>query len=340
MQQNPLLYLNGAEVRALCHSLDSVSIAREALCLHAQGETVLPPEATLYWRNTLGETARSLALPGMVRGSFGAAGLKVINANPENISRGFPRASGLMLLFDEDCANVMAIMEGGYLSALRTASVSTLAIETLCRPGAETLAVIGAGVLAGAHLCLLARRMPSLCAVRLYDVSGARAEALIRETAELGLSIRAVSSAEEAVRGADVVIPCTTTTTGYLADDWLALGSLLVNVSLDDPLPEVVLDTDLLVVDSWALCADDSRRLLGRMYRSGALCAFDAPVGAPGRRVDAELGEILTGGKRGRTCDDERIVFNPFGMAIQDVSLAAEVYRVATAQAVGTLLPV
>jgi ornithine cyclodeaminase len=133
----------------------------------------------------------------------------------------------------------------------------------------------------------------------------------------------------------------TTTTAGYIPFAWLLPGTLLVNVSLDDPLPEVALLADRVIVDDWNLVKNDHRRLLGRMYRSQQILPPDSPQGeARGeyRSIDAQLSEVLTKTKKGRINQDDIILFNPFGLAIEDIALAASVYQLAIKHNLGIML--
>ncbi len=342
---NRILYLSHAEVRAACDEIDPVAAVREALALHAEAQTVLPDEAYLAWRNGRDEAARSLSMPGYLGGSTPVAGAKIINANPSNPDRGLPRATGMTVLFDVTTAESCCILEGAYLSALRTASVTALAVELLNGGRIERLALIGAGALARAHLRLLPRRLSGLRTVALFDLRRDRAEALQRELSELlaasGVVVEVSGDAREAVRGADLVVPVTTTTTGYIAPDWLAPGTLVVHVSLDDVLPEVVLEADVVIVDDWRLVRSDARRLLGRMHREGLIVGPDEPAtGGSGRprRVDAELGEIVVGRRTGRTAAGQVILVNPFGLSIEDLAVARKVYETALRLGRGTWL--
>jgi len=329
-----LLYLSGKDVQTVCQELDSVAIIREVFALHSGGQTILPDEAYLSWTNERGESARSLNMPGFVGGTVGAVGTKIINGNISNPQHGLPRASGLTLLYDPLTARITCILEGAYISSLRTASVTALATELLQGPDIECMAVIGAGVLAAAHINLLVQRLPRLRSIFLYDVSPERITLLRQELASTlaahNVLFQAASTAEEAIRPAQLIVPTTTTTDGYIRYDWLQPGSLLVNISLDDPLPEVVHRADLVVVDDWNLIRNDPRRLLGRMYREGTLLGPDEPYDVTKqevRRVDAQLGEIVTGTKTGRQRPNDIILVNPFGLSLEDVALAACIYQ-------------
>lgn len=336
-----LCYIDAAEVAAALATIDPVARIRDVLTLHAKGETSLPDEAYLPWTGPDGSACRSLNMPGMIRSADGVdtAGTKIINASLGNPDRGLPRAAGLIVLFDPLTARPRSLLDGTAISALRTAAVSTCAIEELAA-ATGVLALIGCGPLAAAHLNLMVARLPELTEVRLFDRVPERAAALGASVDRAALDVRVVRGAEEAVRGADVVVPVTTTTEGYLPMAWLAPGAVVVNVSLDDVLPDVVRGAGLVVVDDWGLVAADDRRLLGRMLRRGEIHGPREPKPAgPARRIDAELGEILVGVHPGRTERDDVVLVNPFGMAIADLAIAAAVERTVTREGGGRWLP-
>lgn len=341
LRHSHLLYLSRADVQAACGGIDAVDTIREVFRLHAAGETILPAEAYLGWENGDGCRVRSLGMPGYVGGGFRSAGTKVINANPRNPDRGIDRASGLTLLFDDATARVQCVMDAGHISSLRTAAVTALAVELLRGPSLECVAVIGAGVLARAHLELLLSRFPEVRRALVFDLEPSRAQRLCGEMTERfgGVRVERAASAEEAVRAAHVVVPATTTTMGYIPFAWLRPGCVAVNVSLDDLLPDVMTNADLLLVDDWELVRTDPRRLLGRMTREGTLIGpADADPGRPCRRVDGELGDLVAGRIPGRTHPDQVVVVNPFGLAIEDVALATRVYRHALEAGLGQVL--
>jgi len=326
MSTDTILYLSGSDVAAALEHIDVIGAVAAALAAHGRGETILPAEAYLGWEHE-GETLRSLWMPASIDS---VPGVKIINANPANPARGLPRASGLTLLLEPGSARPLCVMEGARISCLRTAAVTAIATELLAAAPVERLALIGAGALARCHLRLLPSRLPQLREIRVCDQERERATALAADR-----SLTVCDSAEQAIRGTHLVVTVTTTTTPYIRYEWLQPGALLVNVSLDDPLPEVFLRADKLFVDDWNLIATDERRLLGRMLRDGTVCAPDQHGG---RAVDGELGQLLANGQRGRSHPDEIIVVNPFGLAIEDLAIAKQVYHHATAAGLGTRL--
>jgi ornithine cyclodeaminase/alanine dehydrogenase-like protein (mu-crystallin family) len=337
-----LRYLSRDDVIRAARDIDAVAVVRDALTLHADGATTLPDEAYLPWHTSTGAFARGLALPGALWGPRPALGIKLINSSLDNTARGLPRANGLTVVFDRETAYPVAMMEAGYLSAWRTAACSALAVDLLGRAGAARVGVIGAGVLAEQHIAVLAARRPG-SSFAVYDLSEARRDELVTRLRAAGIDVRAAADAREAVEGATIVLTATTTTTGYLPYGWLAPGALVLHVSLDDVLPDVVQQAGLVVVDDWNLVSADDRRLLGRLWRSGDLLgpdgqAFGEPA-ATARRVDATLAGVIAGRHPGRTADDEVVLCNPFGMGILDVALARTVLDAAEAMCLGVELP-
>ncbi len=335
MQKNieqGILYLSRKNVEFICQELDSVEIMREVFKLHGSHQTVLPDEAYLTWQNAHGEQVRSLGMPAYVGGAVNMAGTKIINGNIQNPTRRLPRANGLTLLYDDTSVHILSVMEGAYISSLRTASVSLLAIELLKGPPITCAAIIGAGALARAHIELLLKRLPELAVIQLFDLSQQRMQVLQDQIfgllQEKQVELRMMSSAEEAIITAQLIIPVTTTTVGYIRHAWLQPGAILVNVSLDDALPEVVFGADCVIVDDWHLVKSDSRRLIGRMYRQGQVVGPAEKVEELNqRKIDAELSDLVLDKKKARNSKNDIVLVNPFGLAIEDIALAAHVYQ-------------
>ncbi len=342
-----ILYLSRRDIEVACNTIDSVAVMREVFRLHGSGQVIVPDEAYLAWTNDRDEQVRSLNMPGYIGGSLNMAGTKIINGNIANPARGLPRASGLTLLFDSRSVRVNCVMEGAYLSSVRTACVTLLSAELFKGREIEQVAIIGAGALAQAHIEMLVKRLPHLCTLAIFDTDRKRIATLQANVTSVlqahGVELRETRTAEEAIRAAQLIVPVTTTTRGYIQFDWLQPGSILVNISLDDPLPEVVFKADKVIVDDWHLVKDDSRRLLGRMYRAGEIIGPGEPAGTAEngqqrRRIDAQLGEVVLGSSAGREHPEDIILVNPFGLAIEDIALAAHVYQAALKRNVGVWL--
>lgn len=348
-EDDPILYLTRDDVVRICQNIDSVAVIRQTLALHEQKKTILPDEATLYWKNPEGETVRSLNMPGYIDGEKPRVGTKIINGNSDNHKRSLPRASGIFCVIDPVSARILSIMEGAHISSLRTASVSLVAIDQLHVAPLKHIGFIGAGVQTQAHINVMLKRQaefyPQLQSVLLFDIAAERVQRIIQacQTAnpESHVDFVVVASAEEVVRRSQVVVAATTTTTGYIEYGWLQPGSVIVNVSLDDVLPEVVKHANCVVVDDWTLVKNDPRRLLGRMYRAGEIVGPDEalPSYEDVRRIDGTIGDVLNGKLVARRSPNDILLVNPFGLAIEDVAIASAVYEYAQAEQIGMLLP-
>ena len=143
---------------------------------------------------------------------------------------------------------------------------------------------------------------------------------------------------ESSIRSASVIVTVTTATSAYIPYRWITPGTLVINVSLDDIDEEAYLRADLLYVDDWQLITDDTARLLGRLGRAGKISGPGqaAPVG--GRATTGTLGELLGQKCPGRESDEQIVLVNPFGMAIEDLAVAQAVYTSAVSQGLGTML--
>ncbi|MEQ3552577.1 ornithine cyclodeaminase [Pseudonocardia nematodicida] len=317
--------LDGDEILAREQQIDLLAVVRDALILHAKGYTTLPREAHMSWTTPAGAPARSLALPGALWGESPAVGLKIMNASLANIDRGIERASGWTFLFDVHTARPVAMLDARWISASRTAAYSLLTVSELGAPNLSKVAILGGGVLGRRHAELFREHL-EVESLTFYDLNE-----------EVAANIADVSggdvapTAESAVRNADVVVCTTTSTQGYIPSEWLAPGSIVAHVSLDDLMPQVFLDADLLVVDDWGLVEQGQGRVLGKMIAQGQIVrpseAGESSSSTAARPVDCTLGQVLVGQHPGRAAPEDIIISNPFGMGILDVAVADALRR-------------
>lgn len=339
-----LLYLSPDDVMLAAKEVDAVDAVREALAQHAAGEVVIAPEAYLAWSPPSGGEARSISMPGLLGGEQVRVGVKIINANTANPASGLPRASGLTVIFDADTARPRCVLAASYVSALRTAAVSVLAGQILITADATRAAVIGAGPLAREHCVLLTDQIPQITKVLVFDAIPGRADKLCRELgeqlADSRVDFKMMPDAQSAIEQCDLLITCTTTRHAYVRREWLKEGAVAINVSLDDLCEEVLMTADRLYVDDWALIADDEHRLLGRLARASRVVPPGTRhVPAPARAATGTLGQLIRGECQGRQSSSELCVVNPFGLAIEDVSIAHRIYQVAQRMGIGRSLP-
>ncbi|HET7927970.1 MAG TPA: ornithine cyclodeaminase family protein [Actinomycetota bacterium] len=321
LSQEDVVAAGGLDVAA------TIDVVEEALRLHAEGDTRLPSKSALLWSDELGseETdGRIMAMPAYVGGSIALAGLKWIPSVPSNPSRGLPRGIGLIVLTDPQTGLPVAVMDGTIVSAVRTGAVTGVTARRLARPGARVAAILGAGVQAATQLSALEAVLPGLEEVRVWDIAPERADAF-RERSD---AVVPIASAEEACRGADVIVAATMAPEPYVSAEWLGPGSLFCSVSSLDAEVDCVLRADLVVCDLWDHESGHHSRPLARAFAAGLITREDV----------VELPDLVSGRHPGRTSDDQRIFSTPVGLAIEDVAAAARVYRKAEELGIGTEL--
>ena len=310
-----------------------IDVIERAFRVKAQGQVFMPPKVMITWSDEPGTEelhGRIMAMPAYVGGEFDVAGLKWIPSVPSNPSRGLPRANALVLLSDRETGLPLAVMDGTVVSAMRTGAVTGAAVRALADPAAGVACLLGAGVLANTQLDALRAVLPGLREVRVYDPDGDRAARLGARHSTDGLRVHAVGSAEQAVRGAAVVVPATMAVQPTFAPEWLDPGVTVVLVSsLDGPL-ELHDLTDLLVVDDWQHESTHPGRYAERLVGAGLI-----PADGSGA---VELADVISGRHAGRTDPAQRIVVTPVGLAMDDVAAARYVYDNASRLGLGTTL--
>ena len=254
-----------------------------------------------------------------IDGQFFAA---KINANfPGNATRfGLPTIQGILVLFDAVHGSPLAVMDSGELTAIRTAAATAVATKYLARRDASTVTICGCGLQARSQLRALMEVRP-VTRVYAYDRDSVRAEEFVAFARDdLDLSVSAMSDLRDATRQSDITVTCTTARKHFLGREHLSPGAFVAAVGADNPekqeIDPALLASSTLVVDVMEQCA-----LIGDLHH-----ALEAGVMERGD-VYAELGEIVGGLRAGRTTEDEVIVFDSTGTALQDVASASLVYR-------------
>jgi alanine dehydrogenase len=295
--------LDESAVSDLLRTQEVIPAMEKALADFSSGRVVQPVRTML----PVAEHQGFLGLMPAYTGS--ALGTKLVAFYPHN--SGVPTHHATILLFKPETGEPLVTMDGRLITEVRTAAVSAVATERLARSDASVLAIIGSGVQARSHLEALTL-VREFREVRVW--SPHRAAAFAEEH-----GVNAAASAEEAVRGADVVVTATTSPTPVLSGEWLSPGAHINAVGA--PRPDWrELDDELL---RRARVYVDSRE--AAMKESGDVIAAG--------EIFAEIGEVAAGTKPGRRFADEVTLFKSLGLAVEDVATAELVYRRALANA-------
>ena len=202
-----LRVLSMADVRSSVDMPEAIDAMREAFASVSSGDAVVPVRIGLE-----SEHGVHLFMPSLLRRAE-AVGVKVVSVNPGNGDRGLPAVHAVVLLLDPETGRAMALMDGTWLTALRTGAAGGLAADLLARPDASVVALFGAGVQARTQLEAL-RCVRPIREVRIVSKTGASAEVLAGDLAgEEGLRVVRTQDRAAALRGAHVVIAATDSTT-------------------------------------------------------------------------------------------------------------------------------
>jgi ornithine cyclodeaminase len=246
--------------------------------------------------------------------------LKTVCIAPGNAARGLDSHQGFVALFDGETGQTRALVNAGAITAVRTAAVSAVATELLARPGSTTLAILGSGTQARAHLVAMRAVLP-LERVRVWSRTPGSASKLD--------DVEEAESAEEAVRGADVVVTATSAPEPILRRAWLAEGAHVNAVGSSIPTTR---ELDSATMADAALFVD---RRESTLNEAGDYL-FPAREGKIGPdHIRGEIGELLIGAAQGRRSRSEVTVFKSLGLGVEDLAAAETVLARAESEGAG-----
>ena len=318
-----LLYLSQQDVIDVAPSVEeSIAIVEAALGEHGKGAVENPPKPAVH------PIPRTFihAMPALLKNKK-QVGMKWVSGYAMNNEKGLPNISGLIVINDYDTGLPVAIMDGVFITAMRTACASACSAKYLARQGAETMAIVGCGVQGRYHLMTIMSTNPSIKKVKAFDII---AEARDRYVAEMQqhveCELEAADSVDQAIEDCDIVVSTAAGLRGQVVfkRGCIRPGALALPVHSLGWDPDELLSVDKMVVDDW------------NQLRSSLV--------GPGKSYEklvepyAEIGEIIAGKKPGRESDDERILGFNYGLALEDVAMASEIFARADAKGIGTQL--
>jgi len=327
MKAPATLLLTGHDVRRFL-SIDACIIAvEEAFRLHGEGKTAQPGVLGVPVAN--GGFHIKAGVLALKRTYFAAK----VNGNfPGNGARGdLPTIQGVMVLADAENGCPLAVIDSAEITALRTAAATAVAAKYLARKDSRVATICGCGV-QGAYQLRALSRVLKIDRVFACDSDFEKAAEFSRQLAiALGIEIKAVSDIGTAARQSDVCVTCTTSQRYFLRRDDVKAGTFVAAVGADNPekqeIDPTLMAESRVVTDVLEQCATIGD--LHHALQAGVVTLAD---------VHGEFGEVVAGKKPGRTSDEDIIVFDSTGMALQDVAAAAAVYEKATLEKSGVAL--
>jgi ornithine cyclodeaminase/alanine dehydrogenase-like protein (mu-crystallin family) len=325
-----VLILSHRDVLAALSPRACAEAMAAVLAEHARGQTCMPLRSVMVPPEAAGFMG---LMPGWRRGHHGNAAtfaVKAVCIMPGNPARGLDAHQGLVTLFDGESGVPTAVLDAAAITQIRTAAVTAVATSVLARRDARTLAILGAGTQARAHLRALAQ-VREFEEVRVYAPTEAHARSLVEQASDMGGKVTVAVTAQEALRDADVVVTASSSRDPVLRHEWLKPGAHLNAVGASSPQAREI---DSATVAASALFCDSRESLLGEAGEFQLAIREGLITGA--EHVRAELGEVLAGIAPGRRDAGELTLFRSLGLAIEDLAAAQSAVAAATARGLGT----
>lgn len=324
MKEYKTLILGGKTIKGLVGIKDALKAIEEAFRYFGKGKAQMPPKVYIYLDAHNGDFR---AMPAYVEG-FKNCIIKWVNVHPTNKGRGLPTVMALIILSDATNGFPLCVMDGTYATALRTGAAGGIAAKYLARRNSRKIGLVGCGVQAKTQFLAL-KEMFSVDEVNVWGMR--RSEALRFLKAMKGLKdirIGHSNTVKECVKDCDIIVTTTPSRKPLIRLDWLKRGAH-INAMGADAKGKKELDTRILkrakvVVDAWEQASHSGE--VNVPLSRGSLSKKD---------IYADIGEIVTGKKKGRTNKSEITVFDSTGLAIQDVAIANVIYRKAVKLRVG-----
>lgn len=323
MTANHVLYLSREDIEAIGLPMREIIEALDAMFREkGEGKVEMPAKPGIHPR----PDAFIHAMPAYIP-SQQAAGIKWVSGFPENAKRELPYISGLLILNDPETGIPISVMDCTWITAKRTGAATAVAAKYLARPDSSRAGILACGVQGRSNLEALSCLF-DIKEVKVYDIVPEIARRYAEEVSEqLGVEIKPVSQAREAVERMDLVVtsgPILKHPTPAIQQGWLAEGAFASPVDFDSYWTGEALEE----VDR--LATDDIAQM--QYYRErGYFQNTPQPY--------ADLGEIASGRKPGRQSESERTMSINLGLALDDMATAIRIYRKAVEEGIGTALP-
>lgn len=326
-----MLLLSKKDIQQVFTMKDAIEAVKEAFSLFSAGKSEVPLRTQIVSED---QSGTFLFMPAYVP-TMKAAGIKVVNIFPNNIDKGLPSAPAQVLLIDGETGFVTSVLDGTFVTQLRTGAASGTAFDVLARKDAKKGALIGTGGQAACQLeaMICARDLEE---VKVFDMNPERTADFVQEMnqqlASYGTHIVAAKSSDEAIEGADVIITVTPSKKPVFDGNKVKKGATVSCVGayqhdMQEMDPVILTRADKIYFDSEEAVLSESGDILIPL-EEGTITKED---------FTGDIGEVILGNLVGRENDEEIIVFETVGIGTQDLVTAKAIYDKATEKGVGTV---
>src|SRR5579872_1755166 len=312
------LVLGWEEVEKLLPMSECVEVMKGALKTMARGDVIQPSRTAVVKPD---RTGRLGMMPAYL-GDPPLLGVKAVSVFSGNLGTKFESHQGTIQLFEPEHGKLEAIVDAGSVTAIRTGAVSAVATEVLANKNTDSLAILGSGTQAGIHLEAMLLHNKKFQSVKVWSRNQENANRFAkRESKRFGIDIQTFDTAEEAVRGADLICTTTASTSPILKGAWLSPGVHINAIGSSFP-PFRELDTQAVAKSSFFV---DRRQSAIEEADDFRIPKSEGVI--DDSHIRGEIGEILIGKIQGRKNKEELTIFKSLGLAIEDLAAAYHVYK-------------
>ncbi|MEM3506915.1 MAG: ornithine cyclodeaminase family protein [Candidatus Bathyarchaeia archaeon] len=326
------LILDKHDIESILSMKETIKIIEEAFKQFALKNVVMPLRICVNIKQYNGSL---LSMPAYIGGSMDSLGLKVVTVYKQNpIKYGLPTILATIQLHDSKTGKLLALMDGTYITAMRTGAVVGVATKYLANKDSKTLGVFGAGT-QGKYCILAVKEVRNIELIKVYDLIPSQMKIFCEEIyKKTGIKAIPVNNPKETVYESDIIITATTSKNPVFNGELLEKGVHINAIGAHTPdtreLDEITIKKSKIIVDSKEATLNEAGDLIIPI-KKGLISS---------KAIYAELGEVITGKKPGRESKDEITVFKSVGLAIQDISTAKLVYEKAIKENIGKTIEI
>jgi len=313
------LLLGYNDVKRLLTMRDCISVIEQAFIDYASSRANVPLRLKVLAPE---ERGAGYFMPGALNSRPDPAyGIKIVTEFASNKERGLPSILGIIVLLDPNTGRALAIMDGRYITAMRTGAASGVAAKYLAREDAQSAGILGLGEQAFVQLWAITE-IRSISSIRAYSPSGKRRSRWVDEISHsIGAPIEIVASPEEACRDADIIILATNHAGSVIDGDWVKRGAFVNAIGFHTPTcgeldGKTIEKADLIVCDEREAALRESGDIISAVERE--IIKRDDLI---------NLGDIVLGKAAGRESPQQITIYRSLGNAFQDLATANYVYN-------------
>lgn len=319
------ILLNQSQIKELSDMKEILDSVETAFKVHAERSVEMPAKEYLFYKKFRGDLR---IMPCFVR-KMDESGVKCVNVHPDNPRKyNLPTVMAIIELVDPKTGFPISIMDGTWITNMRTGAAAGVATKYLARENSEVLGLVGAGVQALTGFEAINEVM-DIKEVRVSCRTCETREHFAQKiTEEYGIEAKAVETIKEAVVGADVLLTTTPSREPVVKSKWVSPGTHINAMGADAPgkeeLDSHVLYKSKIVIDCWEQASHSGE--INIPVAEGIVRKSD---------IHGSIGEVITGKIPGRTSDEEITIFDSTGLAVQDIVTAWNIYEKALEKNIG-----